>query len=142
MKSGTSTTHIFKNGCVIFTIITLVIYGIGAVLSDKDKAFIPTFQWILLFFLFSQLLSAVQQILRWDKISLFLRIFLHFSAAALLYVVAVILCGGLYKNGVTLLLSIILFIVGYVVFAVVYTARMRRRKNIIKGKEPYKAKFQ
>ena len=142
MKSGKSIAHVLKNGCVVFTIITLLIYGIGAVLSDKDKAFIPTFQWILLFFLFSQLLSAVQQILRWDKVSPLLRFLLHFSAAALLYAVAVVLCGGLYKNGVTLLLSILFFIAGYIVFAAVYAAWIRRRKKVIKEKETYRAKFQ
>ncbi len=141
MKTSKTIAHVLKNGCVIFTIITLIIYSIGAILSDADKSFIPTFQWIILFFVFSQLLSGANQILRMDRFSFPLRIFLHFFAAAILYIVAVVLCGGLYKNGTMLLLSIILFIIGYIIFAILYAAKIRKRKNIIKGNGTYKSVF-
>ncbi len=141
MKRGNTFSQVFKNGCVIFTIITLIIYGIGTLLSNADKAFIPTFQWILLFFVFSLFFSCTNQILRLDRFSFSLRILLHFLTAATLYVIAVILCGGLYKNGVVLLLSILLFIAGYILFAVLYSFRMRRTKGTSNEKDTYKPVF-
>lgn len=141
MKSGKTFAHVLKNGCVIFTIITLITYGIGAILSNADKTFIPTFQWILLFFLFSQLLSGANQITHLDKISFPIRMFLHFLATAALYIIAVILCGGFYKNGTLLLLSIILFIVGYIAYAILYSIRTRKRQNTSKENETYKSVF-
>lgn len=141
MKTSKTLAYVFKNGCVIFTVITMIIYGIGTILSDADKSFIPTFQWIILFFVFSQLLSGANQILRMDRFSLPLRIFLHFFATAILYIVAVVLCGGLYKSGTMLLLSILLLIVGYIIFAALYSARIRKQKNAAKGKGTYKSVF-
>lgn len=138
MNRGKTFSHVIKNGCVIFTIITLIIYGIGTMLSNADKAFIPTFQWILLFFVFSLLFSCTNQILHLDRFSLSLRILLHFLTAATLYVTAVILCGGLYKNGIMLLLSILLFIAGYILFAVLYFFRTKRTSN---AKDSYKPVF-
>ncbi len=141
MKLGKTFSHIIKNGCVMFTIITLVIYGIGTVLSNADKAFIPTFQWIVLFLVFSLLLSSANQILLTEYLSLPLRILLHFLAAATLYIIAVVLCGGLYKNGTMLLLSIILFIVGYTLFTILFSVRMRRRRRSEGEKDTYKPVF-
>ena len=141
MKRGKTFSQVIKNGCVIFTIITLIIYGIGTMLSNAEKVFIPTFQWILLFFVFSLLFSGANQILRLDRFSFSLRILFHFLAAALLYAIAVILCGGLYKNGVTLLLSIFLFIAGYILFAVVYSFKTRKSKRTNSKKDSYKPVF-
>ena len=141
MKPGQTIFRILKNGCVIFTMITLIVYGIGAMLSSADKTFIPTFQWIVLFFVFSLLLSSANQILRTEHLSVFLRVLFHFLAAATLYIVAVVLCGGLYKNGTMLLLSLAVFIAGYILFAILVSVRMRRCRRSDSKKEPYKPVF-
>lgn len=141
MKTGRTFLNIFKNGCVLFTIITFFTYGIGVLLSTAEKTFIPTFQWILLFFIFSLLLSSASQVMHWEKISLSVRFLLHFLAAAALYIIVVVLCGGFYKNGTMLLLSILLFVVGYFIFAVVYMIGYRRHSHSAKKKEAYKSVF-
>lgn len=141
MKPGQTISHIFKNGCVIFTIITLIVYGTGAALSNADKAFIPTFQWIVLFFVFSLLLSSANQILRTKHLPFPVRVLLHFLAVAALYIVAVILCGGLYKNGTMLLMSLAVFIAGYILFAILFSVRVRRRRRLKSEKDTYKPVF-
>ncbi len=141
MKASGTITNILKNGCVLFTIITLITYGVGAILSNAEKSFIPTLQWILLFFAFSILLSGAAQIMHLDKIALPVRYLLHFLTSAALYTIVVVLCGGFYKNGTMLLLSILLFIAGYIVFAVFYSIRNRKRSGTAKKKEEYKSVF-
>ncbi len=141
MKAGSTITNIFKNGCVLFTIITLFTYCIGAILSNAEKSFIPTLQWILLFFAFSLLLSGAAQIMHVDKIAMPVRYLLHFLTSAAFYTVVVVLCGGFYKNGTMLLLSILLFIIGYIIFVVLYSIRNRKRSGITKKKNEYKSVF-
>lgn len=141
MKAHNPFINILKNGCVIFTVITLLIYAVGTILSNSEKSFIPTFYWILLFFIFSMLLSGVTQIMHIKKIKLPIRFLLHFLAAAVLYIVSVVLCGGFYKNGTMLLLSLLLFIIGYVLFAILYSIGIRRQSRNVEKKEAYKSVF-
>lgn len=141
MKAGSKFINILKNGCVFFTVITLFTYCIGAILSNAERSFIPTLQWILLFFVFSLLLSGAAQIMHLDKIAVSVRYLLHFLTSAALYTVVVVLCGGFYKNGTMLLLSILLFIVGYIIFVVLYSIQNRKHSGKAKKKEDYKSVF-
>lgn len=141
MKTGNKLINILKNGCVLFTVITLSTYCIGAILSNAEKSFIPTLQWILLFFAFSLLLSGAAQIMHLNKIAVSIRYLLHFLTSAALYTVVVVLCGGFYKNGTMLLLSILLFLIGYIFFAVLYFIRNRNRSGKTRKKEEYKSVF-
>ena len=63
-KKSNYISDIIKSGCLIFTIITVITYILGTVLSAENKAFIPTLKWILLFLLFSELLAAANLLLK------------------------------------------------------------------------------
>ena len=100
MKRGNTFSQVFKNGCVIFTIITLIIYGIGTLLSNADKAFIPTFQWILLFLYFLYFLAAPIKFCAWIA-SLFRCVFCFTSLQPPLYMLQLSSCVVAYTKMVS-----------------------------------------
>ena len=132
-----------KNGCVTFTVITLITYSVGAMLSTADKAFIPTLQWVWLFLVFSMLFSGANQLLRQDRFSLAVRILLHAIATTALFVVAVLICGGIYKNTAVALITTLIYLLLYCVFAGCYVlfSRRRVRKSADGNRKKYTSVF-
>lgn len=132
MNKQNQTLQTVKNGCVIFTIITIISYALGTLLSFDNKAFIPTLKWIILFFVFSIVLAFANLLLGNKKISVGTRLGLHFLASATLYFVCVVLCGGFITSGAQTLIAMTFYIVLYLIFAALYaisSSGKRRKKN-------------
>ncbi len=49
-----------KNGCVFFTIITVISYTFGIIISSADKAYIPSLKSIYIYLVFSLLFVTYQ----------------------------------------------------------------------------------
>jgi len=142
MKTKELISNIIKNGCVIFTVITVLSYSIGYVLSSEGNRFIPTISWILLFLIFSLPLAAANMILKNSKKSLGARLLLHFAATCALYFVVVVMCGGFIASGGQTLIAMALFLLLYAIFAIVYAivnSSNNKKKN---KKESYSSMFQ
>ena len=142
MKRG-GLINTVKNGCVTFTVTTLITYSIGAMLSTADKVFIPTLQLVWLFLVFSMLFSGANQLLRQDRYSLAVRIVLHAVATTALFVVAILICGGIYKNTPVALITMLGYALLYGVFAVCYALFSRRhtRKSADGNRKKYTSVF-
>lgn len=137
MKKPSTTKKILevvKNGCLIFTIITVLTYVAGTLMSSENKAFIPTLKWILLFLAFSVVLAFANLLLKSKKYSKGLCLLFHFVASAVLYFVVVVLCGGFISNGSQTLIAMALFLLIYAVFAMIF-ALTGNKKKIKKNKE-------
>ena len=132
-------SDIIKSGCLIFTIITVITYLLGTVLSAENKAFIPTLKWILLFLLFSELLAAANLLLKNKSLSVGLRLGLHFLSTTSLYLVVVVLCGGFIANGSQTLVAIVLYVIAYIIFAVVFAIAQSAKKSKRNKEEKYES---
>ncbi len=130
-----------KNGCVIFTIITILSYIAGTLLSYENKAFIPTLKWILLFFAFSLVLSFANLLLKNKKYSKGICLLFHFAASAALYFVVVVLCGGFITNGSQTLIAMALFLLIYGIFALIYALAGSTKKKKKNKTENYSSMF-
>ncbi|MBE6632695.1 MAG: DUF3021 family protein [Ruminococcaceae bacterium] len=140
-KTNSIISDIIKNGCLIFTIITVITYTLGSVLSSENKAFIPTLKWIFLFLLFSLLLSAANLLLKNKNYSTALRLGLHFIATTALYFVVVVLCGGFIANGSQTLVAMVLYILAYIIFAVIFAISNGTKKKKSNKEEKYDSVF-
>ncbi|MDD6094811.1 MAG: DUF3021 family protein [Clostridia bacterium] len=120
-------TDIIKNGCCIFTMITLLFYSVGGIISGSEQEFIPSLKFIWLFFVFSLLLAAANIILKSKKINTAAKLAIHFAASAAVYFVTVVVCGGYINNGAQTVIALSLFLVLYLIFAVVYLIATRKR---------------
>lgn len=138
MKNNNLLSNIIKNGCVIFTFITLAAYTVGYAIS---KQFIPTISWVYMFLLFSMPLAAANIILKDKKRPVALRLGLHFIATMALYFVVVVLCGGFISSGAQTLVAMAFFLFFYGVFAIIYgitSSVSSKKKN---KKESYDSMF-
>ena len=129
---------ILKNGSVIFTVITLIFYSAGGIISGSNKEFIPSLLHIWLFFLFSVLLALANSILRVEKMNKAARLGLHFIAAFAVYFVTVIICGGYIGNGAQTLIAITVFLVLYLVFAIIFLLSGGKKKEDRKYESMFK----
>ncbi|MBQ4067105.1 MAG: DUF3021 family protein [Clostridia bacterium] len=141
MKNKLSVKDTLKNGCVIFTVITVISYALGLLLSGKDNPFIPTLTWIILFLIFSLVLAFANIILKNPGYSLGIRLGLHFLATASLYFVVVVLCGGFIRNGAQTLIALVLFVILYGLFAILYAILSSGKKKKKNKKEKYDSMF-
>ena len=132
---------VIRDGCVIFTVITLLFYSLGGIISGAEQEFIPSLLFIWLFFLFSVLLSCANLILRSKKIKFLPKILLHFTASFAIYFVTVVLCGGYIKNGGQTLVALTLFCVLYAVFAIIYLVKSKKAMKKAEKSEKYKPMF-
>ena len=140
-KKNNYFADIIKNGCVIFTIITVITYVLGSVLSAENKAFIPTLKWILLFLLFSVLLAAANLLLKNKNYSAPLRLGLHFIATTALYFVVVVLCGGFIANGSQTLVAMVLYVLAYMIFTIIFAITNGTKKKKKNKEEKYESMF-
>ena len=140
-KNSNTILEIIKNGCVIFTVITVITYILGSVLSAENKAFIPTLKWVLLFLLFSVVLAGANLLLKNKKYSVAIKLALHFVATAILYFIVVVLCGGFITNGSQTLIAIVLFVLFYVIFAIIFAVVSGTKKHKTNKHEKYESVF-
>lgn len=141
MKKSNLLTEIIKNGCVIFTVITIAAYTVGYALSSESNQFIPTLSWIYMFLLFSLPLAAANIILRDTRRSFTLRILFHFLTTAALYFVVVVMCGDFISSGAQTLIAMALFLIIYGIFALIYGITHSIRSKKQNKKESYSSMF-
>ncbi len=141
MKKNNALPSIIKNGCVIFTVITVFSYAAGYLLGGKNKEFIPTLKWVLLFLLFSLVLAFANILLKSKKASVGARLGLHFLATAALYFVVVVLCGGFISSGAQTIIAMVLFCILYGIFAAIYAISSSAKVKKENKKEKYNSMF-
>lgn len=131
-----------KNGCTAFSVITLLLYSIGALISSgTEKQFVPNVKFIWLFFIFSLLLAFANKILFMQKLSVAVRMIIHFAASFALYFITVVVCGGYIKNGKTAFISIIIFIVLYVIFGIATAVILSKKEAKKQENKKYEKQF-
>ena len=141
MKNKNSIFDTIKSGCLIFTVITVLSYNAGTLLSSENKAFIPTLKWILLFLLFSLVLAFANMLLRLPKVAVGARLGFHFLATAALYIVVVVLCGGFIASGAQTIIAMLIFCILYSIFAIIFAISSTATKKKENKKEKYDSMF-
>lgn len=119
-----------KNGCVFFTIITVISYTFGIIISSADKAYIPSLKSIYIYLVFSLLFASANKLLYNKKINLILRLVIHFVICATLFFFVIVLGGGLSGSGFATIIMMFIFTVIYLIFACIF--------GIIKSKKEAK----
>lgn len=141
MKKNNKIVSVIKNGCVIFTVITVLSYIAGTLLAAENKAFVPTLKWVLLFLAFSIVEAAANLLLNNKTRSLAFRLGTHFLATAILYFVIVVLCGGFIESGAQTLIAMAIFVIIYIVFALIYSIAATGKRKKKNKKEEYSSMF-
>ncbi|MDD6095304.1 MAG: DUF3021 family protein, partial [Clostridia bacterium] len=83
-------------------------------------------------------LAAANIILKSKKTNTAAKLAIHFTASAAVYFVTVVVCGGYIKNGAQTVIALSLFLVLYLVFAVVYLIATRKKSEPKKYEKMFK----
>ena len=130
-----------KDGCFIFTVITVITYTVGMLLSTAEKSFIPTLSLIYMFLGLSIGLGFANKLLANKKMSLAPRLALHFTVSAVLYYVVIVLCGGFSESGASTIIAMGIFLIIYLVFALIYCLINKKTESKKNAKKEYKSVF-
>lgn len=141
MKTLRKILDVIKNGCVIFTIITVLAYIAGVLFSKEETLFVPKFGQIIIFLIFSIFLAAANLLLKSPKCHVALKLTLHFFATLAIYFVAVVIGGGYIKSGAQTLITLSLFSVLYLIFAIIYAISSSAKNKKKNKKEEYESVF-
>lgn len=130
-----------KNGCTIFSIITVISYTIGMILSTADKAYIPKLKTIYIYLFFSILFAFANNILSNKKINLTLKLTLHFLVSCALFFCIAIIGGGLTNSGFATIILMFTFIIAYILFAIIYLITNKKKETKKNNDENYSSLF-
>lgn len=119
-----------------FTVFTLFLYILGAVFSSGTSNMIPTLRTVLIIFGFSLVLNLANMLLSSKKLSLPLRIAMHFVILALAFYVLVINASDFDMKGSTTMILMLVYAVIYaVICAIVLSVKSAVKKSKIEASE-------
>lgn len=123
-----------KNGCVLFTIITVISYSIGVLISTETKAYIPTLKSIYIYLAFSILFSLANRLLGSKKMNTFFKILIHYIITGTLFFCVFVFGGGFAENGFITIIFIAAYTVIYIIGSLLFTLfhKKNERKEIDK----------
>ena len=93
--------------CLFYTVFTVVFYSAGTLFDSADTTMIPKLKTIFLILLFSFILNLANNLLRIKKLSLALRITLHFILTGVSFFFIFIMMSS-YKAGTSITIILIL----------------------------------
>ncbi len=130
-----------KNGCVIFTVITVISYTFGMIISTGDKAFIPSLSSIYLYLGLSLILGFANKLLTNEKMNMALRLILHFLVCGILFFCVIVLGGGLAESGFATLIAMTTFTVLYAIIGSIYGVIRSKKERNRNSKKEYTGVF-
>jgi hypothetical protein len=134
MKKSANLKKIFSDGCVINTVLLVLLYLLGV---SIDPDFIPTLSRVFGILIYSIVLSAANYYFFTSKAKRFTRLALHFLITAAVFCFCFVILGGYKAN-----LGSVLVIVGFylLVYAVI-AAFIALIRSIIKADENQKKEY-
>ncbi len=111
---------IVSQGCLLYTGITLLLYTGGMIVSDIERAWIPTIGMMYMVLIFSLLLAAANVLVLNARFHGFIKLLLHYAVTTLVFYVVFIFWSGFYKRGASILTILLLFTFVYCICALVY----------------------
>ena len=134
MKKSANLKKIFSDGCVINTVLLVLLYLLGV---SIDPDFIPTLSRVFGILIYSIVLSAANYYFFTSKAKRFTRLALHFLITAAVFCFCFVILGGYKAN-----LGSVLVIVGfYLVLYAIIAAFIALIRSIIKADENQKKEY-
>lgn len=119
-----------------FTVVTLILYVGGTVMSYNNMNMIPTLRIILIVLAFSFIFNLANMVLTSKKLHLSLRIAIHYVATAVSFFVLFINASDYNPgNGFTIVLMLVYTLVYALICAVVLGVRSAHKKSEINSSE-------
>ncbi len=108
---------IISDGCIFYTILTLLLYTGGMLASTREREWIPTLGMLFTVLLFSVLFAAANYSVSHTKLTGALKLLFHYGVTALIFYVLFILWGGFSSSPATVLILMLAFTLVYAIAA-------------------------
>lgn len=132
---------IFTRGCVLFTILSVIVYSAAAITSGKIKGLIPSLDLILMLLIFSFAVIAASLILTECTFPLAARLLIHFLVLGAVYYFLFVLWAGIASNGAQTMIALALYILLYGISIAVWSAIRAARKKKENSEKEYTSIF-
>ena len=119
MKAITYIKGLISSAAVIFTVIIIGMYIIGAVFLDS---LVPSLSTVLSLLVFSTVCAAVNRFFFSDKLVFMLRLLIHYALLLLTYYIFFVEISGYRAGGGNVAMSLIVFTLIYPVLMGIYAA--------------------
>jgi len=130
-----------KNGCSVFTLITVISYTVGMIISNEEKAYIPSLKSIYIYLCFSILFAFACRLLTNKKMNMVLRLLIHFIISASLFFLVIVIGGGLSGSGFATIIFMFAFAVIYLVFALIFALISKKKEKKANSEKHYSSLF-
>ena len=133
--------QILSDGCVFYTVLTLLLYTGGMLASDREREWIPTLGMMFTVLLFSVLFAAVNYTVSHAKLPSVLKLLLHYAVTTVIFYVLFILWGGFAKNASTVLVVLVTYTLLYIIIALLLFVIRYLRGGVKNRSTAYKNQF-
>lgn len=133
--------EIIYRACLYFTVITLVFYSVGMLVSDSASFKIPTLTMLFGILLFCVVLSVVRLIFDAKKVPGAVRYLLHFAATGAAFAGVFIFMSGVYRNGTSIIIGLSAFILLYALIMGGTALARAAYARILNSRTEYKSQF-
>ena len=138
MKKSANLKKIFSDGCVINTVLLVLLYLLGV---SIDPDFIPTLSRVFGILIYSIVLSAANYYFFTSKAKRFTRLALHFLITAAVFCFCFVILGGYKANLGSVLVIVGFYLVLYAIIAAFIAITIILVKRIIKADENQKKEY-
>ena len=129
-----------KSACLIFTLIVFAFYILGNAISSEVQ--VLTLTNLTLFFAFSIWFALSNNLLKSNKLNVFLRVSLHFLSTVAGFFVIFVYVPGNTQNGSRAFILTVAFAALYIVFATIALAISGLRNKKKNENEEYKSVYE
>ncbi len=133
--------RIISQGCLFYTVITLLLYTGGMIVSSIEREWIPTISMMYMVLVFSLFLAAANVLVLGAKIPAVLKLILHYAAATVVFYVIFILWGGFQRSGSSVLVILLVYTFIYCICALVVFSFRYIKGNRENSRTDYETQF-
>ncbi len=133
---------ILTRACCIFTPIIILLYSAGAIVSNSEKSFIPTFSTVIIIFAISLVVSLSVLLYKNPKLSFAASHFINFIILGIFYYFVVVVMRNNISSGGYTLVAMLVYVIIFVLvtFCILGTRSIGRKK--INDVKKYTSKFE
>ncbi len=132
---------ILARACCIFTPVVILLYTVGALVSNSEKSFIPTLSTVYLIMVISVAVAFSSLLYKSTKMSFAAAHFINFILFAVFYYFVVVVMRNNASNGGYTLVAMVLYVLIYAIVTLCLLGTKAHKTKKINDIRTYDSKF-
>jgi len=141
MKTLRLIGRIASRACIVYTILTLLLYTGGSLASGIEREWIPTLRMMYMVLVFSLGFSAACELVLRASLPAALRLVIHYAVTAGIFYVTFVVWGGYSASPASAFAILLAFTAVYAICAIVFVCIRRLTAAKKRNAQSYDAQF-